>query len=67
MGELFNFPKLAILSQIAVASLSTTFIAVAFWNTSHYLRAKHVTTGRQLQQDVLCPAPPPLCLSPFTC
>jgi hypothetical protein len=67
MGKLVNLSKLAILSQIAVASLSTVFIAVAFSKTSHYLRAKHVTIDYQLQQDVLCPTPPPLCLSSYTC
>jgi len=64
MGESVNFslvltilvalfalaPKLVIPGQIVVASLSTTFIAVVFWKTSHYLSAKHTAICYQLQK-----------------
>jgi hypothetical protein len=69
MGELVNLSlvltspatlcalvrKLATPGQIVVASLSTTFtaVAVAFWKTSHCLSDRHMTTGCQLKQNVL--------------
>jgi hypothetical protein len=71
MGELVNLslvladlPTLFALTpshvtqgQIAAVSLSTSFIAVDFWKKNRFLSAKHVTTGYQLQQDILCPTP----------
>jgi hypothetical protein len=56
LAALFDFvPKLSILGQMVVASLSTILIAVAFWKASHYLSAKHMKTCNQMQQDVFCP------------
>lgn len=70
MGELFNLglvltilaallaldPKLATSGQMVVASLSTTFVAVAFWRISHYLSTKCVTTCYQ-QKKTFCAHP----------
>ena len=47
-----HVPKLTPLGQIAVASLSTVFIAVAPMKTSHYLSAEHLSTHYQLLRDV---------------
>ena len=64
LAALFTFTlKLATPGQIVVGSISTTFIAVAFWNTSIYLSAKHLTTCCQLKKP-LCPAFLAMLLSP---
>ena len=62
-----HVPKFAPPGQIAVASLSTAFIAVAPWKTSHYLTAEHLSTDYQLQQDVCAqPLLPPLSHTAYT-
>ena len=55
-------PKLALSGQIVVASLSTTFIAVVFWKTSHYLSAKHTAICYQMHKTFV-PSLPPWLLS----
>ena len=60
----FLLHKLALPEKIVVASLSTTFIAVAIalWKTSPYASSKRMTTCYELQKT-FAPSHPPLSLS----